>query len=312
MEYFRDMKTVDVARIIHYIGIKDYKSASSVIREIIEKETNVNNKNLIKNAYASWGIPDKILELPNNLKRFVYPNNKEIVLNNLYLNDCIRKAIYYLIDSFNKKDILISNGLTPINKVLFAGPPGNGKTSVALALCKEIKAPLLKINMAEIISSHLGGTIKQLDSVFSEVNHYGKSILFFDEVDTLGTKRDYSDNCEKEMSRAVNKMLNEIDNLNSNILLIMATNVADELDPALLRRFNMKLWFKNPTREQIEKYIDEYFSKRDIDLDAEIMLGYEVLFNKSWSDVEIFCEAKLRSLILESETIFYGNEWIGK
>ena len=306
------MKTVDVARIIHYIGIKDYKSASSVIREIIEKETNVNNKNLIKNAYASWGIPDKILELPNNLKRFVYLNNKEIVLNNLYLNDCIRKAIYYLIDSFNKKDILISNGLTPINKVLFAGPPGNGKTSVALALCKEIKAPLLKINMAEIISSHLGGTIKQLDSVFSEVNHYGKSILFFDEIDTLGTKRDYSDNCEKEMSRAVNKMLNEIDNLNSNILLIMATNVADELDPALLRRFNMKLWFKNPTREQIEKYIDEYFSKRDIDLDAEIMLGYEVLFNKSWSDVEIFCEAKLRSLILESETIFYGNEWIGK
>ena len=312
MECFRDMKTVDVARIIHYIGIKDYKSASSVIREIIEKETNVNNKNLIKNAYASWGIPDKILELPNNLKRFVYLNNKEIVLNNLYLNDCIRKAIYYLIDSFNKKDILISNGLTPINKVLFAGPPGNGKTSVALALCKEIKAPLLKINMAEIISSHLGGTIKQLDSVFSEVNHYGKSILFFDEIDTLGTKRDYSDNCEKEMSRAVNKMLNEIDNLNSNILLIMATNVADELDPALLRRFNMKLWFKNPTREQIEKYIDEYFSKRDIDLDAEIMLGYEVLFNKSWSDVEIFCEAKLRSLILESETIFYGNEWIGK
>lgn len=306
------MKTVDVARIIHYIGIKDYKSASSVIREIIEKETNVNNKNLIKNAYASWGIPDKILELPNNLKRFVYSNNKEIVLNNLYLNDCIRKAIYYLIDSFNKKDILISNGLTPINKVLFAGPPGNGKTSVALALCKEIKAPLLKINMAEIISSHLGGTIKQLDSVFSEVNHYGKSILFFDEIDTLGTKRDYSDNCEKEMSRAVNKMLNEIDNLNSNILLIMATNVADELDPALLRRFNMKLWFKNPTREQIEKYIDEYFSKRDIDLDAEIMLGYEVLFNKNWSDVEIFCEAKLRSLILESETIFYGNEWIGK
>lgn len=306
------MKTVDVARIIHYIGIKDYKSASSVIREIIEKETNVNNKNLIKNAYASWGIPDKILELPNNLKRFVYLNNKEIVLNNLYLNDCIRKAIYYLIDSFNKKDILISNGLTPINKVLFAGPPGNGKTSVAIALCKEIKAPLLKINMAEIISSHLGGTIKQLDSVFSEVNHYGKSILFFDEIDTLGTKRDYSDNCEKEMSRAVNKMLNEIDNLNSNILLIMATNVADELDPALLRRFNMKLWFKNPTREQIEKYIDEYFSKRDIDLDAEIMLGYEVLFNKSWSDVEIFCEAKLRSLILESETIFYGNEWIGK
>ena len=156
--------------------------------------------------------------------------------------------------------------------------------------------PLFKINMAEIINSRLGETSKQLNQVFREVNNFGKSILFFDEVDTFATNRIYDDGFDKEVSGAVNKMLQEIDNLNPNILLLAATNVADKLDRALLRRFNLKLWFKNPTENQINDYIFEYFEKRDVDLDAMIVSGIDSLKDKSWSDVEMYCEAHSEEL----------------
>ena len=171
--------------------------------------------------------------------------------------------------------------------------------------------PLFKVNMAEVISGRLGETSKQIDNVFREVNNFGKGILFFDEIDTFATKRTYDDGCDKEISGAVDKMLQEIDSINPNILFVCATNVSDELDPALLRRFNMKLWFKNPTREQIEDYIMEYFDKRNVDLDAMILSGIENFKSKSWSDAEMYCEAHFRRIVLDSETIIYGNEWIG-
>lgn len=62
-------------------------------------------------------------EVPNNIKRFIYNVNKNVVLNDLKLENNIRKAIDYIVDTFNKKDLLQSNGLEPVNKILFAGPP---------------------------------------------------------------------------------------------------------------------------------------------------------------------------------------------
>ena len=266
------MKTVDIARFIRHIGARDFVRASSMLEDIIKKETNVNTRYALEQAYKTWGTPKQMDEVPYNIKRFIYNVNKNVVLNDLKLENNIRKAIDYIVDTFNKKDLLQSNGLEPVNKILFAGPPGNGKTSVALALSKDMNIPLFKVNMAEVISGS---------------------------------------GCDKEISGAVNKMLQEIDSLNPNILFVCATNVSDELDPALLRRFNMKLWFKNPTREQIEDYIMEYFDKRNVDLDAMILSGIENFKSKSWSDAEMYCEAHFRRIVLDSETIIYGNEWIG-
>lgn len=306
------MKTVDIAKFIRYIGARHFESASLLLEDIIKKETNVNTRYALEQAYKTWGTPSQMKEVPDNIKRYIYNVNKDISLNTLKLEDNIKKAVYYVIDSFDKKDLLQKNGLEPVNKILFAGPPGNGKTSVAIGLSNEMNMPLFKINMAEIINSRLGETSKQLNQVFREVNNFGKSILFFDEVDTFATNRIYDDGFDKEVSGAVNKMLQEIDNLNPNILLLAATNVADKLDRALLRRFNLKLWFKNPTENQINDYIFEYFEKRDVDLDAMIVSGIDSLKDKSWSDVEMYCEAHFRRIVLDSETIIYGNEWIGK
>lgn len=306
------MKTVDIARLIRHIGAKDFENASLLLEDIIKKETNVNTRYALEQAYKTWGTPSQMKEIPDDIKRYIYSVNKDISLNTLKLEDNIKKAIFYAIDSFDKKDLLQKNGLEPVNKILFAGPPGNGKTSVAISLGKELDMPLFKINIAEIISSRLGETSKQLNQVFKVVNNYGKSILFFDEVDTFATKRVYSDGYDKEVSGAINKLLQEIDGLNPNVLFIAATNVADELDSALLRRFNMKLWFKNPTEKQINDYIFDYFEKREVDLDAMIISGIDSLKNKSWSDVEMYCEGHFRRIILDSETIIYGNEWIGK
>lgn len=121
------MKTVDIARFIRHIGARDFVSASSMLEDIIKKETNVNTRYALEQAYKTWGTPKQMDEVPNNIKRFIYNVNKNVVLNDLKLENNIRKAIDYIVDTFNKKDLLQSNGLEPVNKILFAGPHGNGK-----------------------------------------------------------------------------------------------------------------------------------------------------------------------------------------
>mgnify|MGYP000414668215 FL=1 len=87
------MKTVDIARFIRHIGARDFVRASSMLEDIIKKETNVNTRYALEQAYKTWGTPKQMDEVPYNIKRFIYNVNKNVVLNDLKLENNIRKAI---------------------------------------------------------------------------------------------------------------------------------------------------------------------------------------------------------------------------
>lgn len=70
------MKTVDIARFIRHIGARDFVRASSMLEDIIKKETNVNTRYALEQAYKTWGTPKQMDEVPNNIKRFIYNVNK--------------------------------------------------------------------------------------------------------------------------------------------------------------------------------------------------------------------------------------------
>lgn len=146
-------------------------------------------------------------------------------------------------------------GLKAANKVLLHGPSGCGKTSTALAIAHYLKKPIIITELSHLISAKIGETSKQVKSLFDKVNRE-KAILFLDEFDLIGKSRGSDDNDVGELRRLVNTIIQLIDYLSPDAILVAATNFLELIDVALLRRFELKIAYELPSKEELDVYYE--------------------------------------------------------
>lgn len=170
-----------------------------------------------------------------------------------------------------KSDILgIVNVITRnvgINKFLFQGAPGTGKTETVKQLARILERELFVVNFDYVIDSKLGQTSKNISQLFQEINdipYPDKVIILFDEIDALALDRTNSNDI-REMGRATSSVLKGLDNLNDAIILVATTNLYDSFDKALVRRFDSTINFNRYTREDLvevaEVLLDGFLNK---------------------------------------------------
>lgn len=123
---------------------------------------------------------------------------------------------------------------------LFTGPPGTGKTLMAKACAGESKVPFFYISGSEFVEMYMGVGASRVRKLFKEAKSMAPSIIFIDEIDAIGKKRESASkfgggNDEKETT--LNQLLVEMDGFKTdqNVIIFAATNLKDSLDPALLR-----------------------------------------------------------------------------
>lgn len=218
-------------------------------------------------------------------------------LDDLLLPDNVIKQCRNVVDEQTRADLLRSYGMEPRNKLLFVGPPGNGKTSLAEALAESLMVPLLTVRYDTIIGSYLGETSARLSRLFN----YAKSrqcVLFFDEFDTIGKER--GDQHETgEIKRVVSSLLLQIDALPSYVVTIAATNHDSLLDKAVWRRFQVKCELPKPTRANIEKWFALFERRTGFDFGIEPSTLAKKLYGKSYAEAEEFAMAVYRQYILQ-------------
>jgi SpoVK/Ycf46/Vps4 family AAA+-type ATPase len=135
--------------------------------------------------------------------------------------------------------------------VLFYGPPGTGKSYAAEVLSFELGKPLRIVSSAELNSKWVGETEKNIERLFRDADD-GEHILFFDEADSLFTNRTGVQNSTDRYGNAdVNTLLRRLER--SRSMVILATNLKDNLDPALMRRFTYVVKFEHPGVEERER-----------------------------------------------------------
>jgi 26S proteasome regulatory subunit T3 len=128
-------------------------------------------------------------------------------------------------------------GIDPPRGVLLYGPPGTGKTMMAKAVANATTATFIKMVGSEFVQKYLGEGPRMVRDVFRLAREHAPSIVFIDEIDAIGTKRfDSQTGADREVQRILLELLNQMDGFDqsTNVKVIMCTNRADTLDPALL------------------------------------------------------------------------------
>jgi len=146
-------------------------------------------------------------------------------------------------------------GIDPPRGVLMHGPPGCGKTMLAKAVAHHTTAAFIRVVGSEFVQKYLGEGPRMVRDVFRLAKENAPAIIFIDEIDAIATKRfDAQTGADREVQRILLELLNQMDGFdqNVNVKVIMATNRADTLDPALLRpgRLDRKIEFPLPDRRQ--------------------------------------------------------------
>lgn len=151
-----------------------------------------------------------------------------------------------------------------INKFLFEGLPGSGKTEVAKNVARLLDRTLFRVDFEQLIDSKLGQTNKNISRIFSEINALPNSnrvIILFDEIDVIALDR-INSNDVREMGRVTSTILRELDrltDLNKEIVIIATTNLFSNFDKALIRRFDAVINFNRYSKEDLIEVAEYYF-----------------------------------------------------
>ncbi|PWY92409.1 26S proteasome subunit P45 [Aspergillus heteromorphus CBS 117.55] len=212
----------------------------------------------------------------------------------------IREAVELPLTHF---DLYKQIGIDPPRGVLLYGPPGTGKTMLVKAVANSTTASFIRVNGSEFVQKYLGEGPRMVRDVFRMARENSPAIIFIDEIDAIATKRfDAQTGADREVQRILLELLNQMDGFEqtSNVKVIMATNRADTLDPALLRpgRLDRKIEFPN-LRDRRERRLIFSTIASKMSLSPEVDLDSLIVRNEPLSGAVIAAimqEAGLRAV----------------
>lgn len=218
-------------------------------------------------------------------------------LDDMILSRDAAESIRELVSEQHRADLLRSYNLEPRNRVLLAGPPGNGKTTLAEAVADALSVSFVVVRYEAVIGSYLGETAQRINQVF-EYARSRQCVLFLDEFDAIGKER--GDVHETgEIKRVVSSLLLQIDALPSYVVVVTASNHPELLDRAVWRRFQIRLELARPTQRQIEEWFLRFESKTGRSLGFSPRSLAQRLRGASFAEVEDFGTDVLRRIALD-------------
>jgi SpoVK/Ycf46/Vps4 family AAA+-type ATPase len=252
----------------------------------------------LKTAAAQSRLPNTLSSAEERARQYLVELQPRRALSSIVLNETVAAQIAELIEEQHRTELLRSYSLEPRHRVLLYGPPGNGKTSLAEALAFELSLPLLVVRYETLIGSFLGETSQRLKQVFdfARTRH---CVLFFDEFDAVAKER--GDVHETgEIKRVVNSLLMQIDDLPTNVLIVVASNHSELLDRAVWRRFQLRLELLQPDSKAVEQWFVRLQGRLQMPFGLPIASLVKHFNGKSYSELVEFSENVARRMVLAS------------
>lgn len=219
------------------------------------------------------GGADSMMFGPGKSKAKVYVKSSSgIKFSDVAGEDEAKENLSEIVDYLHNPKKYSSIGASMPKGILLVGPPGTGKTMLAKAVAGESNVPFFSISGSEFVEMFVGMGASKVRDLFKQAKEKAPCIVFIDEIDAIGKKRDgqFSGNDEREQT--LNQLLTEMDGFeeNTGVIILAATNRPESLDPALLRpgRFDRRVPVELPDLKGREEILKVH--ARKVNMDANI------------------------------------------
>lgn len=196
----------------------------------------------------------------------------KINFKNIVGNEESKSDMEFLVAFLKNPKKYIDMGARAPKGIILYGPPGTGKTLMAKAIAGEAGVPFFNANGSDFVEMYAGLGARRIRELFAEAKKQSPCIIFIDEIDALGSTRGSFENSEKDQT--INALLSELDGFNQNngVLVIIATNRINDLDPALVRpgRFDRHIAIELPNYDDRLKILNIYAENKNIAEDVSI------------------------------------------
>jgi SpoVK/Ycf46/Vps4 family AAA+-type ATPase len=238
-----------IVALIESLKSNEQKKSDKILRELIALSEKRGTHNVSKKLRKAYSIPYKEnsgshME-PSSLSEGTRTTSSDEKLfeirkplvgrNSIILSRSNSALLDEIVRSYKDRALLAKHNVPVESRILLHGPPGTGKTLFAYILARELDISIMHVNIDSLISSYLGETGKNISKIF-EVAESGGYLVLLDEFDAIAKSRD--DSLELgELKRVVTVLLQNLDSLNSDVVIVAATNHEHLLDSAIRRRF---------------------------------------------------------------------------
>ncbi len=230
-------------------------------------------KKLMQNMSQGMGASSP-MSMGKSKAKVYEPSDNRILFDDVAGEDEAKEALTEIVDYLHNPERYSAIGATMPKGALLVGPPGTGKTLLAKAVAGEADVPFFSISGSEFVEMFVGMGAAKVRDLFKQANEKAPCIVFIDEIDTIGKKRDgrgFGGNDEREQT--LNQLLAEMDGFDgtNGVVILAATNRPDSLDPALLRpgRFDRRVPVELPDLKGREAILKVHAKKVKLSDDVD-------------------------------------------
>jgi SpoVK/Ycf46/Vps4 family AAA+-type ATPase len=293
-----------LAKLFQAVSGRDLESAEQIAKQIAsfeEKKGHHSAAQLLRGSLRSNGMrghraPEPISGVLTNgdfLEAALSRGQSFTRLKDVMLRPARRTALEALVNETQHGAYLSSKGIRRRSKLLFVGPPGCGKSFTAQAISNELGLPHYIVRFDAVIGAYLGQTAIHLRELFRFASN-NPCVLLFDEIDALGKQRGNPLDVG-ELDRIVIALMQELEISETQGIVIATSNLPENLDRALWRRFDLVLDFPKPTKSELTAYTKRIRAKFDL----KQRLVKPPMTVGTYAEAEKLVEAEARRVALE-------------